>query len=420
MHSNAGGATTRPGDREFEVVVHGATGFVGRLVAGHLARSAPPGTRVALSGRSADRLAAVRAGLGAVAADWPLLTADSADATALAAVVRRARVVASTVGPYAVHGLPLVGACATAGTDYVDLTGEVTFVRRSIDAADATAVATGARIVHACGFDSVPSDLGVLLLHRAATADGADDGTGLTETALTLVAARGGLSGGTTASLLGQLESARVDPEVRALLRDPYSLSPDRAAEPDLGPEPDDAGVRFAATPGGWVGPYVMARFNTRVVRRSNALSGYAYGRGFRYQEQIEFGTGRIAAVTARAATGAVRGATIALGAGPVRALLHRVLPGGSGPGERTRAAGYFRLTVHTRTTAGRELTATVAAKGDPGYAATSVMIGEAALALALDRDRLPDRAGVLTPATGIGDVLVDRLRTAGMTLTVS
>lgn len=404
-------------EREFDVVVHGASGFAGRLVAGHLARSAPPGVRIALSGRSPDRLAAVRAGLGAAAADWPLVTADSADPPALTALAERTRVVASTVGPYAVHGLGLVNACAVAGTDNVDLTGEVTFVRRSIDAAHMIAAASGARIVHACGFDSVPSDLAVMLLHEAAAGAGA--GT-LTDTALTLVSARGGFSGGTVASLLGQLEAARVDPEVRALLQDPYSLSPDRGAEPDLGPQPDDAGVRLETELGGWVGPFVMAGFNTRVVRRSNALLGHAYGPGFRYEELVGFGTGRLAPVTARVGTGAVRGATAALGAKPVRALVDWLLPAGSGPGERTRRTGHFRVDVHTRTVTGRRLMATVAATGDPGYAATSVMLGEAALALALDRGRLPDRAGVLTPATGIGDVLVDRLRAAGMTLTVA
>lgn len=406
-----------PGEREFDVVVHGATGFVGRLVAGHLARSAPPGTRIALSGRSPDRLAAVRDDLGAAAGDWPLVTADSADPRALTALAQRTRVVASTVGPYALHGLPLVTACAVAGTDHVDLTGEVTFVRHSIDAAHSTAVASGARIVHACGFDSVPSDLAVLLLHEAAAAAGA--GT-LTDTALTLVSARGGFSGGTAASLLGQLEAAKADPEVRALLQDPYSLSPDRGVEPDLGPQPDDAGVRFDSDLGGWVGPFVMAGFNTRIVRRSNALLGHAYGPRFRYTELVGFGSGRLAPVVARVATGAVRGGTAALGARPVRALLDRLLPAGSGPGEKTRRTGHFRVDVHTRTTAGRRFTATVAAQGDPGYAATSLMIGQAALSLALDRDRLPDRAGVLTPATGIGDVLVDRLREAGMTLTVT
>ncbi len=405
-------------DRELDLVVFGASGFVGRLVAEHLAGSSPPGTRIGLAGRSAERVRAVRDGLGPAATGWPVLVADSSDDAALAALAARTRVVVSTVGPYARHGLPLVRACAAAGTDYADLTGEVSFVRRSIDLVGAAAERTGARIVHACGFDSVPSDLAVLLLHEAATADGAGD---LTDTALTVVSMRGGFSGGTAASALGQLEQARTDPAIRALLADPYALSPDRAGEPDLGPEADGGGARNEPDLGGWVAPFVMAGFNTRVVRRSNALLGWAYGRGFRYRELIRFGSGPLAPAGAWAMAGGIRAATGALGFGPTRAVVERLLPkAGSGPSERTRRAGSFRVEVTTRTTTGRRYVATVAATGDPGYAATSVMVGEAALALALDRGRLPDRAGVLTPATGIGSVLVDRLRAAGLTLAVA
>lgn len=404
-------------ERELDIVVFGATGFVGRLVAGHLARSAPAGARIAFAGRSPERLAAARAASGAAAARCPLVIADATDTAALAALAARTRVVVSTVGPYAPHGLALVQACAAAGTDYADLTGEVAFVRASIDATAATAERSGARIVHACGFDSVPSDLAVLLLHEAAAVDGAGE---LTDTALTVVSMRGGVSGGTVASALGQLDQARVDPALRALLADPYSLSPDRSSEPDLGPQPDSAGAAREPALGGWVGPFVMAGFNTRVVRRSNALLDWAYGRHFRYRELIGFGDGRLAPVLARATSGAGRVATGALGFAAVRSAAARVLPGpGSGPSERTRRTGSFRVRVTTTTTTGRRYVATVAGAGDPGYSATSVMVGEAALALAFDRDRLPARAGVLTPATGIGRPLVDRLRAAGMTLAV-
>jgi short subunit dehydrogenase-like uncharacterized protein len=400
------------GDRELDVVVFGATGFVGRLVAGYLAGHAPGGVRVGLAGRSQRRLADVRAGLGAAAAAWPLLAADSADPVSLAALARAARVVVSTVGPYRERGLALVRACAEAGTDYADLTGEVLFIRDSIDQCHDVAAATGARIVHCCGFDSVPSDLGVLLLHQAARADDAGD---LQDTTLVVTALRGGISGGTLASLMGQQDEVRASAVRRQMVADPYALSPDRAAEPGLGDERDLDWVRYDGGLRMWLGPFAMAGVNTRVVRRSNALQGWAYGRRFRYREVTGFGAGPAAPVLAAMTGAGLKAAQAGLEFGPSRALLGRLLPApGQGPGEKTRRTGYFRIQVHTRTSAGMRYLAAVEAQGDPGYAATSVMLGEAALCLALDRDQLPGRAGVLTPATAMGAALAGRLRSAG------
>src|SRR5918911_343401 len=212
-------------DRELDVVVFGATGFAGKLVAGYLAGHAPAGARIGLAGRSAERLARVRDELGV---DWPLLTADSSDPPSLAALAQATRVVATTVGPYWPHGLPLVEACAAAGTDYADLTGEVLFMRATIDRHHAAAEASGARIVHACGFDSIPSDLGMLALHEAA-------GETLERATLVVTALRGGLSGGTLASMKGQLDAIGEDPAHKRVIADPYALSPRRDAEPDLG-----------------------------------------------------------------------------------------------------------------------------------------------------------------------------------------
>jgi len=399
-----------------DIVLFGASGFVGKLVAGHLAAHAPAGTRIALAGRSRDRLAAVARDLGPAAADWPLVVADASDAASLRTLADSAHVVVSTVGPYLRHGLPLVEACARAGTHYADLTGEVLFVRRSIDAADGAARASGARIVHSCGFDSVPSDLGVLLAHEWAQARGAGP---LASATLEVLSARGGFSGGTVDSLRLQLDTARRDPQARRLVADPYALSPDRAGEPDLGRQADAFRPHRRAATGDWVAPFVMASYNTRVVRRSNALLDHAYGPRLRYAEVIAF-SGRTAALQATAVTGVLAGLTGLLAVGPLRPLVDRALPSpGTGPSERTRRTGRFRLRVDARTESGRRATVTVAAQGDPGYAATAVMLGESALALALDGDRLPARAGVLTPATGIGLPLVDRLRRRGFTLDV-
>jgi len=404
------------GDRDLDVVVFGATGFVGRLVAGYLAGHAPGGVRIGLAGRSERRLADVRAQLGAAASAWPLLVADSADPVSLAALARAARVVVTTVGPYRAQGLALVQACAEAGTHYADLTGEVLFIRDSIDRCHDVAVAAGARIVHCCGFDSVPSDLGVLLLHHAARADDAGD---LQETTLVMVALRGGVSGGTLASMMGQEAEVRASEQRRRVVADPYALSPDRAAEPDLGDERDPGWARYDGGLRMWTGPFAMAGINTRVVRRSNALQGWAYGRRFRYREVTGFGASPAAPLLAATVSAGLKAAGAGLAFGPSRAMLARLLPGpGQGPSERTRRTGYFRIQIHTRTSAGARYLGTIEAQGDPGYAATSVMLGETALCLALDTDQLPDRAGVLTPATAMGAALATRLRSAGHTLT--
>ncbi|WNV73919.1 trans-acting enoyl reductase family protein [Geodermatophilus sp. DSM 44513] len=402
--------------RTHDLVVYGATGFVGRLVAAHLASVAPAGLRVALAGRSHDRLERARAELPAAARDWPLVTADATDEASLAVLAGATRVLATTVGPYARHGLPVVEACARAGTHYADLTGEMLFVRRAIDRTDPVARDTGARIVHACGYDSVPSDLAVLLLAERARADGAG---GLGEVRL-VATARGGFSGGTVDSARAQFEEVGRDPAARRLVGDPFSLSPDRDAEPDT-PQPRDAAPPSRTPDGRWTAPFVMAPFNTRVVRRSNALQDWAYGRGLRYGELQGCGRGPAGAVAAVALTAGLAGFVGAMALPPARAVLDRVLPApGTGPDERTRARGWFRSVVDATTEGGRRYRATVAGRGDPGYAATAVMIGETALALAVDGDRLPARAGSLTPATALGAVLADRLRAAGHTYEVA
>ena len=401
--------------RDLDLVLFGASGFVGRLTAGHLARAAPPQARIGLAGRSRTRLQAVRDGLGPAAADWPLLVADTGEDAALRTLAGSASVVASTVGPYARYGLPLVRACAAAGTSYADLTGEVLFVRDSIDAAHEAATASGARVVHACGFDAVPSDLAVLLAAEQARADGAGV---LTDTTLVLVSARGGVSGGTIDSARGMVDEARADAARRRVLLDPYSLSPDRAAEPALGNERDPVGVGYED--GRWTAPFVMGSFNTRIVRRSNALTGWAYGRSFRYREVMGVGRSPVAPLLAGAVAVGLGGLVAGLALPPTRFVLDRVLPRpGEGPSQRQRDSGHFRIETTATTTSGARYRATVAAQGDPGYAATAVMLGQAALALALDGERLPTAAGVLTPATGIGRPLVDRLRAQGFTLQV-
>lgn len=378
----------------------------------------PAGVRVGLAGRNPRSLEQVRASLGPQAESWPLLHADSNDDGSLAALARSTRVVITTAGPYHHRGLGLVAACCAEGTDYVDLTGEVLFMRESIDRYNDAAAAAGVRIVHACGFDSIPSDLGTLLLHQAAHKDGA----GTLETTTLLVAAlRDSLSGGTFASIMGTVDDAKRDRGSRRILGDPYALSTERAEEPKLGNETDLRGVKHDSDLGVWIGPFIMASTNTRVVRRSNALQGWAYGRTFRYREVTKFGKGPMAPLRAAGMTAALGGLIVGLATPPTRPILQRFLPKpGEGPSPAMQRDGHFRMELHTTTSGGARYTATVAARGDPGYAATSVMLGESALALVLDREHLPRRSGVLTPATALGEPLVQRLRAAGHTYAVS
>jgi len=404
--------------RELDLVLYGASGFTGRLVAEYLARTAPAGTAIGLAGRSVDKVNAVRDALGEGASSWTVLPADSGDQASLDSMAQRARAVVTTVGPYSRYGLPVVEACATAGTHYADLAGEVLFMRDSIDRYDGTARKSGARIVHSCGFDSIPSDLGVLELAQAVAAAGAGL---LGPTTLAVTGMRGGASGGTIASFTAETAAMRADPARRATVRDPYGLSPDRAAEPDLGDESDVATSFFDDQLEQWVAPFAMAFINTRTVRRTNALLGYPYGRTFRYREVMAYGAGPEAATKATAMATAVRGGTALLGnritGGVASAVADRVVPApGEGPDEQTRRRGYFQMEIHTETTTGARFVEYVAGQGDPGYAATSVMLGQAGLSLALDGDSLPAVSGVLTPAATFGSLLVDRLRAAGMT----
>ncbi|MEO6413309.1 MAG: saccharopine dehydrogenase NADP-binding domain-containing protein [Pedococcus sp.] len=407
-------AATNP--RSHDVVIFGATGFVGRLVAEYLAEHAPDGVRIALAGRSRQRLVEVRATLPARARDWPLVVADVADPGSLRELAESTTALASTVGPYLRYGLPVVQACADAGTHYADLTGEVLFVRKAIDAVDTRARETGARIVTACGYDSIPSDLGVLLLHERAVADAAG---GLLDTTLH-AKSKGGLSGGTIDSSRAQLEAVGEDKALRKVIFDPYALSPDRAAEPNLGKERDARSVFADAETGEWVGPFIMAGFNTRIVRRSNALRDHAYGRRFRYREVSAYGRGLRGRRQATLFTGVMGLAFAGLANPRTRPIFDRLAPSpGEGPSEQNRCSGWFAMKIRTTTETGRRYLATVSAQGDPGYAATAVMLGESALCLALDGPSLPEAAGVLTPATAMGDALVERLRAQDFTLTV-
>lgn len=403
--------------RELDLVLFGATGFTGQLVAAYLAQAAPPDLRWALAGRSLAKLEAVRADLAArhpALATLPLVVADSADAASLSAMAMRTRAVCTTVGPYMRYGLPLVAACAQAGTHCCDLTGETPFIRQSIDRFHDVAQATGARIVHCCGYDSIPSDLGTHVVQQAMVAAGAP-----AVSVHTVVGpSRGGISGGTLASMFEIMDAGRHDKDMRRLVAHSFALDPlDDRPRTRI---PDQMGPQYRSDIDQWTAPFFMAMINTRLVRRSHALLGRPWGADFVYNECMAAGPGLGGRAIATGITAALGAFMAATSVPALRALLERlVLPApGEGPSEAAREAGFFRhLVVAQGADPAHRMVARVIGLKDPGYGETAKMLGESALCLALDGASLPERAGVLTPSTAMGDALVARLRAAGMTL---
>jgi len=398
--------------RELDLVLMGATGFTGRLVATHLARHAPGTHRIGIAGRSISRLREVRDQIGARASQWELIEVDSSDNDRLRQMAARTRAIGSTAGPFDAIGLPLVHACVAEATDYADITGETTFIRQSIDLAHERAVANGTRIVHACGFDSVPSDLGTQFLASSI-------GEPLARASLVTGEIIGGFSGGTVASMVAIVDRARRDPEARTLLSDPYALSPNQSTEPDLGNQTVFFAPGFDPFTGRMLTPFLMAPINTRVVRRSNSLQQWIYGKSLRYSEAMGMPDGPAGRLMGFGLLAGIAGLGAALAVPPLAHLVERLLPkSGEGPSPDLQRRGRFSLTIHGEAVgSGRRGRVVVTGDGDPGYSATSRMFGEALLLLS-DGNRVesPARAGVLTPATAFGPALRERLLTRGFT----
>ena len=394
----------------FDIVVFGATSFVGQILSRYLLDQfgTDGDLRWAAAARSQEKLDALRIDLGRAAARLPVLVADARDPASLEAMCARARVVVSTVGPYALHGEPLVKACSQSGTDYCDLTGEVQWIRRMIDRYGDDARESGARIVHCCGFDSIPSDLGVYFLQREALRR---LGQPCTRIKMRVRAMRGGFSGGTAASLMNAIKEAAADPALRKELANPYSLCPKGERR---GPrQPSVKGAEFDEAFGAWTAPFVMSAINTRIVHRSNALLDHAYGADFVYDEAV---------LTGKGTKGRLNATGMALGLGafmvggvlpPTRWLLERfLLPApGEGPSPEAQEKGSFDLRFDGTTADGRRLRAKVTGDRDPGYGSTAKMLGQAAACLAADIGKEDKPGGFWTPATLFGDRLIARLQ---------
>jgi short subunit dehydrogenase-like uncharacterized protein len=404
-------------DRQFDVVVYGATGFTGTLVAEYLLRQygIDGDLKWGIAGRSASKLESVKASLGDNATDLEIIVADSGDESALAALASRARVVITTVGPYALYGSNLVAACVEAGTDYCDLAGEVQWIRKMIDTHHVRAEETGARIVHCCGFDSIPMDMGVWFLQDSVKQS---HGHYCDDIALYVKATKGTASGGTIASMMNIIKETKQDRSIARMMANPYALNPEGERE---GPDGrDQQKVVFDADAGCWTGPFVMAGVNTRVVRRSNALADYPYGRDFRYREATLTGRGVTGWLKGTVMTLALGGLVLGISMSPTRKLLQRfVLPKpGEGPNRELQQTGFFNLMQIGKLPDGTVLRTRITGDQDPGYGSTSKMLAEAAVCLA--KDELETRGGVLTPASAMGESLMVRLRdNAGLTFDI-
>lgn len=388
-------------DREFNIIVYGATGFTGRLVAEYLAQKYADGSlKWAMAGRSLTKLEQVRGEIGA-AADTPLVTADAEDPAALEAMVARAKVIITTVGPYQLYGEPLLAACVKTGTGYVDLCGEPNWMHDMIAKYEGAATASGARIVFSCGFDSIPFDLGVWAVQQAAIAK---FGRPAPRVKGRILKMKGTFSGGTFASGKATAMAAAKDPSVFKVLLNPFALTPgfEGPSQPKgVLPEHDPA-------VDAWVAPFMMAVINTKNIHRTNFLLGHAYGEDFQYDEMVVVpGIGDVGKTAAEALA---KFNPMQSDKGPAP---------GEGPSKEERETGHYEFAAIAEMPGGERLTATVKGDRDPGYGSTSKMIAESAICLIRD---VPDAdGGIWTPGSIMAEPLVKRLEAnAGISFALS
>ena len=403
-------------DTTYDIVVFGATSFVGQILTDYLLKAYGTGKDLkwAIAGRSQNKLNVLKADLGKAGTKLPVIVADAADETALKAMCDQTGVVISTVGPYALFGEPLVKVCAETGTDYCDLAGEVQWIRKMVDKYEDAAKASGARIVHSCGFDSIPSDMGVWFLQQQAEQT---FGAPCRDIRMRVKAAKGEFSGGTVASLVNAVKEAAADPALRKEMANPFSICPkghrSEARQPNL------KGAKYDNELGVWLAPFVMSAINNRIVHRSNALQDARYGREFTYDEAMMVGRGLQGRLTAYGVTAALGGFVTASAFKPYRWLVEKFIPKpGEGPSPEVQEAGYYDLRFVGKTEDGKTIKTKVVGDRDPGYGSTSKMLGEAGMCLAFDVDEKP--GGIWTPSSLMDTKLFDRLTSkAGLSFEV-
>ena len=398
--------------KQYDLILYGATGFVGQQAIAYLSEHAASSTRWAIAGRSLSKLKAARdavAGLLPSVKGIPMVVADAQDEAALAKLAASTRVVLSCAGPYALYGSKLVAACVEHQTHYCDITGESPWMRQMIDAHHEKALSDGTRIVHACGFDSVPSDMGAYLLLREMKKRYGED---CTEIKAAFTVGGGGLNGGTIASVMNMIESGQSK-----ALNDPFLLNPAGTAPKDTAPHRDPLGAHWDKNLNTWLGLFVMGPVNTRVVRRSLALRGDDAS----YQEYMRFGRSLVAGAVAGSFGVGSKISTGLLELPPLRKLAQRMIPKpGEGPSAANMARGFFKIELVGQSAQGRKLRTLIGDSLDAGNGGTVKMMCESALAMTENENQLPRAAGVITPSVALGDVLEKRLLAAGMRIEVS
>jgi len=393
---------------QYDLIIVGATGFVGRIVCRYLLShwETATGNNWAIAGRSQAKLDSLVQSLGEKASNLSKFVVDVTDEAALTELCAKTKVIVSTVGPYALYGETLVRVCATTGTDYCDLTGEVQWVQHMIQKYAAIAQQSGARIVHCCGFDSIPSDLGVYHLQQHSQHQW---GEPCNRVKMRVKAAQGGLSGGTIASGINLMEAAIADPSIRAVLSNPHSLCPD--PNPGVDHPPALISIQFDPIFQAWVAPFIMAGINTPIVLRSNALQQGINNQNFQYDEGVLTGAGMAGWLAAQGVKWSFDVIALAAAIAPSRWLLTQVLPKpGEGPTEQAQAEGFYDLRFWGQTATGHTIRVTVTGDQDPGYGSTAKILAQAGLCLAKDKPKSSPPGGFWTPAAIFGQALIQRL----------
>jgi short subunit dehydrogenase-like uncharacterized protein len=401
---------------QYDIIIFGATSFVGDILTGYMMQQYGDNGEIkwAIAGRSEAKLNAVKDKRGAQSI--PHLIADASNEDQLKALAEQARVIVSTVGPYALYGEPLVKTCVETGTDYCDLTGEVQWYKRMVDKYESKAKETGARIVHCSGFDSIPSDMGVYFLQEKAKEK---FGQYCNEVNNRVAKIRGGASGGTVASMVNIAKEAAKDPKLRKELQNPYSICPSNHGFHVR--QNNISGAQYDEDFDVWVGPFVMAAVNLRVVHRSNALLENAYGAEFKYSEAMMMGKGKKGRSNAKKMGWGLNIFMILAAMGPTRWILEKfVLPKpGEGPTPTEQEKGMYDMRFIGKTAAGDSIKTKVIGDKDPGYGSTAKMLGEAAICLA-QTDKVEKAGGFWTPSSLYGQRLIERLQAnAGLSFEV-
>jgi short subunit dehydrogenase-like uncharacterized protein len=406
-------------DHQYDLIVFGATSFVGQILTTYMIEHLGTNSDIswAIAARSATKLIELRDSYGESAKHLPMIIAESHDEASLKAMCSQTRVIISTVGPYALYGELLVKTCAETGTDYTDLTGEAQWIKQMQDKYQQAAQDSGARIVNSCGFDSIPSDMGMFTLQQQAKEKFNHP---MPHTKLRVKAIKGGASGGTVASMIEAIKAAKADPKVRRQMGNPYLLcGKDHQYEQKAH---SVKGPIFDKEFNSWVAPFIMEAINSRIVLHSNALMGMAYGKDFTYSEGVLTGPGfkgRVGAVMSTLGFGALG---VGLFFSPLRALLEKfVLPApGEGPSPEAQLKGFFDLRLYGADNDGNHLMVKVTGDRDPGYGSTAKMLAQAGLCMAMDIKKEDQAGGFLTPSTAMGGALIKRLEDhAGLTFKV-